>query len=159
MTIVTDPLFYLLAIPAVTLLGLGKGGFAGIGMVSTPLLALSVPPLQAAAVLLPILLMLLLLLTQAGLGLFATDEDGLVGGPLSLVQDGDEIELSVAKRSLTLHVSEAELAARREAKRAAPARFVRGYGRLFMDHINQADQGCDFDFLEGTEPIGEPEIH
>src|SRR6202171_3811114 len=56
MTIITDPLFYLLAIPAVVALGLGKGGFAGIGMISTPLLALTMPPLQAAAILLPILL-------------------------------------------------------------------------------------------------------
>jgi uncharacterized membrane protein YfcA len=56
MTFVTDPLFYLLAIPAVTLLGLGKGGFAGVGMISTPLLALVLPPLQAAAILLPILM-------------------------------------------------------------------------------------------------------
>ena len=56
MTIVTDPLFYLLAIPAILALGLGKGGFAGIGMISTPLLALTMPPLQAAAILLPILL-------------------------------------------------------------------------------------------------------
>ncbi len=56
MTIITDPLFYLLAIPAIVALGLGKGGFAGVGMISTPLLALTVPPLQAAAVLLPILL-------------------------------------------------------------------------------------------------------
>jgi len=54
--VITDPLFYYLAIPAVTLLGLGKGGFAGIGMVSTPLLALAVPPLQAVAILLPIIL-------------------------------------------------------------------------------------------------------
>ena len=53
---ITDPLFYLLAIPAVTLLGLGKGGFAGIGMISTPMLALVVPPLQGAAILLPILI-------------------------------------------------------------------------------------------------------
>ena len=53
---ITDPLFYLLAIPAIILLGLAKGGFAGIGMISTPLLALAVPPLQAAAILLPILL-------------------------------------------------------------------------------------------------------
>jgi uncharacterized membrane protein YfcA len=53
---ITDPLFYLLAIPAVVALGLSKGGFAGIGMISTPLLALVVPPLQAAAVLLPIIL-------------------------------------------------------------------------------------------------------
>ena len=53
---ITDPLFYLLAIPAVTLLGLGKGGFAGLGMISTPLLALVVPPLEGAAILLPILI-------------------------------------------------------------------------------------------------------
>ena len=56
MTIITDPLFYLLAFPAIPLLGLGKGGFAGVGMISTPLLALTMPPLQAAAILLPILL-------------------------------------------------------------------------------------------------------
>jgi hypothetical protein len=45
MTLITDPLFYLLAVPAIIALGLGKGGFAGIGMISTPLLALVVPPL------------------------------------------------------------------------------------------------------------------
>jgi uncharacterized protein len=54
--VITDPLFYVLAIPAVTLLGLGKGGFAGVAMVSTPMLALVVPPLQGAAILLPILI-------------------------------------------------------------------------------------------------------
>ena len=53
---ITDPFFYLLAIPAVTVLGLGKGGFIGIGMIATPLLALAVPPLQGAAILLPILM-------------------------------------------------------------------------------------------------------
>jgi len=54
--VITDPVFYLVAIPAVTVLGLGKGGFAGISMISTPLLALVVPPLQGAAILLPILI-------------------------------------------------------------------------------------------------------
>jgi uncharacterized protein len=54
--VITDPLFYLLAIPAVTLIGLAKGGFAGLGMLSTPLLALVVPPLEGAAILLPILI-------------------------------------------------------------------------------------------------------
>ena len=53
---ITDPLFYLLAIPAVILLGLSKGGFAGLGMVTTPMLALIMPPLQAAAILLPLLI-------------------------------------------------------------------------------------------------------
>jgi uncharacterized protein len=57
MTLITDPTFYLLAVPAVIFLGLSKGGFSGIGMVSTPLLALVLPPLQAAAILLPIILL------------------------------------------------------------------------------------------------------
>src|SRR5689334_19988002 len=54
--VITDPLFYLLALPAVIVLGLGKGGFAGIGMAATPLLALYVPPLQAAAIMLPLVM-------------------------------------------------------------------------------------------------------
>src|SRR5215469_9499075 len=54
--VITDPFFYLLALPAITVLGLGKGGFAGIGMAAAPLLSLYIPPLQAAAILLPILL-------------------------------------------------------------------------------------------------------
>jgi uncharacterized protein len=54
--VITDPLFYMLAVPAVICLGLSKGGFAGIGMVATPRLALVIPPLQAAAILLPIIL-------------------------------------------------------------------------------------------------------
>ena len=53
---ITDPIFYLLALPAVTILGLGKGGFAGVGMAAAPLLSLYIPPLQAAAILLPILI-------------------------------------------------------------------------------------------------------
>lgn len=56
MTVIADPLFYLAAIPAVVFLGLSKGGFAGVGSAATPLLALVMPPLQAAAILLPILL-------------------------------------------------------------------------------------------------------
>ena len=57
MTIIADPLFYLFAVPAVIMLGLSKGGFSGIGMVATPLLALLLPPLEAAAILLPIILL------------------------------------------------------------------------------------------------------
>jgi uncharacterized protein len=55
MTIITDPLFYALAVPVVVALGLSKGGFAGMGQIGTPLLALTMPPLEAAAVLLPIM--------------------------------------------------------------------------------------------------------
>ncbi len=56
MTIITDPFFYLIAVPAVIALGLAKGGFAGVGILSTPLLALYLPPLEAAALILPILI-------------------------------------------------------------------------------------------------------
>jgi uncharacterized membrane protein YfcA len=57
MNLITDPLFYVFAVPAVIALGLSKGGFTGIGMISTPLVALVLPPLQAAAILLPIILL------------------------------------------------------------------------------------------------------
>jgi uncharacterized membrane protein YfcA len=53
---ITDPTFYLLALPAVVALGLSKGGFAGVGQMATPLLALIMPPLEAAAILLPIMI-------------------------------------------------------------------------------------------------------
>ena len=56
MTIITDPLFYALAIPAVVALGLSKGGFAGVGQMATPMLALAMPPLEAAAIMLPIMM-------------------------------------------------------------------------------------------------------
>ena len=56
LTIITDPLFYALAIPAVIVLGLSKGGFAGVGQMATPLLALVMPPLEAAAIFLPIMI-------------------------------------------------------------------------------------------------------
>lgn len=56
MSIITDPVFYMIAIPAVILLGMSKGGFAGIGMVTTPLVSLYLPPLEAAALILPTLI-------------------------------------------------------------------------------------------------------
>ncbi|HEV8471823.1 MAG TPA: dihydroxy-acid dehydratase, partial [Methylomirabilota bacterium] len=75
------------------------------------------------------------------------------GGPLALVQDGDEIELDVPKRRLTLRVSDDELARRRAAWRPRSPHFTRGYGRLFLDHVLQANEGCDFDFLRGGTPV------
>ena len=82
-----------------------------------------------------------------------------VGGPLALVKDGDMIELDVPGRRLQMHVSDAEMETRRKAWRAPARRFERGYGALFSRHIRQANDGCDFDFLEGTAPTPEPEIH
>ncbi|MGH8632016.1 MAG: L-arabinonate dehydratase [Burkholderiales bacterium] len=81
------------------------------------------------------------------------------GGPLALVKTGDLIELDVPGRRLTLKVSDEELARRRSVWRPKPPRFVRGYGRIFSEHIKQANLGCDFDFLEGAALTPEPEIH
>jgi dihydroxy-acid dehydratase len=77
------------------------------------------------------------------------------GGPLGLVRTGDRIRLSVAARTLSLLVSDAELAAR-AASAPAPTLdpATRGYRKLFLSTVTQADQGCDFDFLLGT-PTGE----
>jgi dihydroxy-acid dehydratase len=79
--------------------------------------------------------------------------ESAVGGPLALVRDGDEIELDVPARRIHLHVDEAELERRRaEWQPPAPA-FTRGYGRLYLDRVTQAPQGCDFDFLIGADPV------
>ena len=79
--------------------------------------------------------------------------ESAVGGPLALVQDGDEIELDVPNRTLTLRVSDAELAKRKAAWTPRPPHYERGYGRLFLDHVLQANEGCDFDFLRGKTPV------
>jgi dihydroxy-acid dehydratase len=79
--------------------------------------------------------------------------ESAVGGPLALVRDGDEIELDVPNRRLTLRVDDAELARRRSAWRPRDPQFTRGYGRLFLDHVLQANEGCDFDFLRGKTPV------
>jgi dihydroxy-acid dehydratase len=85
--------------------------------------------------------------------------EAFVGGPLALVKDGDLIELDVPRRRLELKVDEAELGRRRAAWRQPEPRYQRGWGAMFARHITQADKGCDFDFLEGTAPVAEPEIH
>jgi dihydroxy-acid dehydratase len=85
--------------------------------------------------------------------------ESFVGGPLALVQTGDLIELDVPARRLTLRVDDAELMRRRRLWKPPAARYQRGYGALFQRHIRQAHEGCDFDFLEGTAPTPDPEIH
>jgi dihydroxy-acid dehydratase len=97
--------------------------------------------------------------TSYGACILHVAPESFVGGPLAFVQTGDEIEVDVGKRLLHLHVSDEELA-RRRAKWTAPApRYERGYGRMFQEHIGQADDGCDFDFLEHGASVPEPEIH
>lgn len=77
------------------------------------------------------------------------------GGPLSLVETGDEIGLDAAAGTLDLLVSDADMAARCAAWRPQPPRYERGYARLYFDHVLQADRGADMDFLVGkdTRPV------
>ena len=85
--------------------------------------------------------------------------ESYVGGPLALVRDGDVITLDVAARRLSLDVDEGELARRRSEWRRPAPHFARGFGMLYQNHIRQANDGCDFDFLEGTASTPDPEIH
>ncbi len=85
--------------------------------------------------------------------------ESFLGGPLALVQDGDEIEIDVPARRIHLHVGDVELASRKAAWTPPQAKFERGYGHLFSKHVQQADQGCDFDFLAGRSPGAEPGIY
>ena len=87
--------------------------------------------------------------------------EAYVGGPLALLRDGDIVDLDIPARSLSMRVSDDELARRRTEWTPPPPRFGRGYGWMFARHIEQADKGCDFDFLrsEFGPPVGEPEIN
>ena len=85
--------------------------------------------------------------------------ESFVGGPLALLKTGDVIKLDVEARSLDMLVSDEELESRRANYQPPEPRYPRGYGRLYSEHIQQADKGCDFDFLAGTAPIPDPEIH
>jgi dihydroxy-acid dehydratase len=85
--------------------------------------------------------------------------ESAVGGPLALVRTGDEILLDVDARRLELGVDDAEIARRRAAWRAPPLASGLGYLTLYREHVNQAPDGCDFDFLAERVPVPEPEIH
>jgi dihydroxy-acid dehydratase len=73
--------------------------------------------------------------------------ESAIGGPLALVETGDEIELDTAGRRINLNISPEEFERRRKAFQPPPPHYDRGYGRLFLDHVTQANRGCDFDFL------------
>ena len=97
--------------------------------------------------------------THYGSCILHISPEAAVGGPLALVRTGDEIAVDVAARSLTLCVADDELA-RRRAAWSAPARPVtRGYTRLYQEHVTQAHEGCDFDFLQGPGLSPEPAIY
>jgi dihydroxy-acid dehydratase len=73
--------------------------------------------------------------------------ESAIGGPLGVVRTGDEIKLDVASRRLELCVAEHEIKARLAEFTPAAPHYTRGYGRLFLEHVTQANLGCDFDFL------------
>ena len=87
--------------------------------------------------------------------------EAFVGGPLALVRTGDRITVDVPARRIHLEVGDEELAARRAAWTPPPPRYERGYGWIYARHVRQADQGCDFDFLETGfgAPVPEPVIY
>ena len=97
--------------------------------------------------------------TSYGACILHVAPESFVGGPLAFVETGDEIEIDVAARRIHLHVGADELDRRRAGWQPLPPRYPRGYGAMFSAHIGQADEGCDFDFLGGTQRIPEPEIH
>jgi dihydroxy-acid dehydratase len=100
--------------------------------------------------------------TSYGACVLHVTPESYVGGPLALVREGDMIRLDVPSRTLTLCVSDEELAARAAAWTPPPPKFERGFGLLYSRHVMQADVGCDFDILETTRSAGrdaDPEIH
>jgi dihydroxy-acid dehydratase len=99
--------------------------------------------------------------TSYGACILHVSPEAYIGGPLALVQNGDRITLDVAARSINLDVSEDELAKRRGAWKQPETRYERGYGWMFTRHIRQANEGCDFDFLETGfgAPVDPPAIY
>jgi dihydroxy-acid dehydratase len=94
--------------------------------------------------------------TAYGTVVLHVSPESAVGGPLALVRTGDLIELDVARGLLHLRVTEAELTARRAAWKAERHWPERGYEKLFVDHVTQADEGIDFDFLIGGSGADAP---
>jgi dihydroxy-acid dehydratase len=84
--------------------------------------------------------------------------EAAVGGPLALVRTGDAIELDIEARRLHVDVDDSELARRRAGWKARQRPYERGFARLYVEHVTQADKGCDFDFLSGRAPTPEPPI-
>ena len=86
--------------------------------------------------------------------------ESAAGGPLAIVEDGDPIVLDVPNRTLDLDIPPEEIERRRDRHKEPARRYRRGYGILYLDHVTQADQGCDFDFLrfdgerDDTLPLG-----
>ena len=96
--------------------------------------------------------------TSYGACVLHVSPESHAGGPLALVRTGDPVTLDVAARSLRVEITDAELSRRRAQWRPPAPRYQRGYGALYSEHVTQADQGCDFDFLArpGATPDPDP---
>jgi len=88
--------------------------------------------------------------TAYGTVVLHVSPEAAVGGPLALARNGDRIRLSVRERRIELLVAETEMQKRKAAWKPPIAAPTRGYARLYMEHVLQAEQGCDFDFLRRT---------
>jgi dihydroxy-acid dehydratase len=95
--------------------------------------------------------------TSYGACVLHVSPESAAGGPLALVRSGDLVTLDVPARSLRVEVTGEELARRRAAWQPPPPAYQRGYGALYSDHVTQADQGCDFDFLARPGATPEPD--
>lgn len=98
--------------------------------------------------------------TSYGTCVLHVSPESAVGGPLALLRDGDEITLDIPERRLSVNLTEEVMEARRQDWRAPAPHYARGYGKLYLEHVTQAEEGCDFDFLHGRPAtVAEPEIH
>jgi dihydroxy-acid dehydratase len=98
--------------------------------------------------------------TSYGACILHVSPESHVGGPLALLKTGDIVKIDIPNRTIDMLVHEDELARRRAAWTPPAPKFARGYGWMFAQHIRQADEGCDFDYLETQfgAPVGEPDI-
>ena len=92
--------------------------------------------------------------TSFGADVLHVSPEAAVGGPLAAAREGDEIEIDVAARTLTLHVPQEEIERRLAERTPLKPHYTRGYGKLFLDHVTQAHEGCDFDFLHADDVNG-----
>ena len=97
--------------------------------------------------------------TSYGTCVLHVTPESAAGGPLAAVRSGDAITLDFSGRRLQLDVDEIEISRRLAVRQELDSHYARGYTKLYLEHVTQADRGCDFDFLEGSAATPEPEIH
>jgi len=96
--------------------------------------------------------------THYGTCILHVSPEAAIGGPLALLKTGDLVELDVAAGSINMKVDEAELERRRRDWKPTAPVYQRSFAALYQQHVSQADQGCDFDFLSGTAVVPDPVI-